>query len=36
MINGRRSNEEIKSQLRLPASDIDDALTRLRMLDLIE
>ncbi len=36
MINGKRSNEEIKAQLRLSASDIDDALTRLRVLDLIE
>jgi len=36
MINGKRSNEEIKAQLRLPPDDIDAALNRLRMFDLIE
>jgi hypothetical protein len=36
MINGRRSNEEIKAQLHLSSKDIDDALTRLHVLNLIE
>jgi hypothetical protein len=36
MINGRRSNEEIKAQLHLSSKDINDALKRLYVLDLIE
>lgn len=36
MINGKRSNEEIKAQLHLSSKDIDDALTRLHVLNLIE
>ena|SRR5438552_4150430 len=36
MINGQRSIEEIKTLLHMPPGDIDDALTRLRALDLIE
>ncbi len=36
MINGKRSNEEIKAQLHLSSRDIDDALARLHALNLIE
>lgn len=36
MINGKRNGEEIKAQLHMSSKDIDDALTRLRMLNLIE
>lgn len=36
LINGVRSVEEIKAHLRLPPADIDNALIRLRALDLIE
>lgn len=35
-IDGRRSIEEIKAQHRLPPHTVDEALMRLRMLDLIE
>lgn len=35
-IDGRRSIEEIKAQHRLPSHVVDEALMRLRMLDLIE
>jgi hypothetical protein len=36
MVNGTRSNQEIKAQLRFSTTDIDKALARLRMFDLIE
>jgi hypothetical protein len=36
MINGQRSNDEIKAQLHLSSRDIDNALTRLHVLNLIE
>jgi len=36
MVNGNRSSEEIKAQLRLSPKDIDDALNWLRALDVIE
>lgn len=36
LINGRRSNEEIRTQLRLSPTDFDDALRSLRAFDLIE
>jgi hypothetical protein len=35
-VNGKRSREEIKAQLRLSPRDIDDALNWLRALDVIE
>ncbi len=36
MVNGQRNSEEIKAQLHMASGDIDDALARLRMLNLIE
>jgi hypothetical protein len=36
MVNGNRTSEEIKAQLRLSPRDIDDALNWLRELDVIE
>ena len=36
MIDGKQSSEDIKAQLHLSSEDIDVALRRLRMLDLIE
>ena len=36
MVNGKRTSEEIKFQLRLSPEEVDDALNWLRMLDVIE
>ena len=36
MVNGKRTSEEIKSQLRLSPKEVDDALNWLRRLDVIE
>ncbi len=36
MINGKRSNEEIKARLRFSPNEIDNALSKLYGLDLIE
>jgi hypothetical protein len=36
MVNGKRNSEEIKAQLHMSSRDIDDALARLRLLNLIE
>ncbi|HET8839959.1 MAG TPA: hypothetical protein VFN35_00770 [Ktedonobacteraceae bacterium] len=36
IVNGKRTVEEIKTQLHFSANDVDDALARLRMLDFIE
>ena len=36
MVNGKNSIEEIKNQLHLSPSSIDEALTMLRMFDVIE
>lgn len=36
MINGRRNADQIKAQLALPPEVVDEALERLRFLDIIE